>query len=375
MKRGELVNILIGITIALLPLYIRICSVDFQRTSKDVLLVFLLPFFSLLLPNSLRKIGNYAWWALCAFLFLLMANQWNMISLNVMFQCFNIGAGLIFLYSFYERHDQESIDYILNGMIAGCIIQSILSIPGYWGIDLYREAIMWIVGGKPTVIVSSGSGAVIGSLGNINFLSAYLGLTSLAMFKLKKHKWVVILPITAMLLNGSIMGIAALVAGVAYYVNLHLEIVKKWQIYFASVAAMVIYPFSGIGHDSGRIGIWTNILNLHNLNSVIFGFGPGWFPDQHLMQTADVMLMQEHNEYLAFFNIFGLLGIAIAAPLFFKFINKKDDNKIFSSIFFAAFINSYAHFSLHQSTIAIIILVAGAICFSEGNKDGINLDR
>lgn len=368
MKRGALVNLLIGISIALLPLYIRICSVDFQRTSKDNLLVVLFSLFTALLPSANRKASAYSMFLLFASLFFLVMNQWNVLSINVLFHCFYMVSGITFLYAFYEKHDQESLDYILNGMIMGCLIQCSLAIPGYFGIDPYRELVIRMVGGVPTLLANVGSGTTFGSLGNINLTSSYLGLTSLAILRLKKHRWTFIFPAISMILNGSIMGIAALVAGLFYYLNLNLNIIKKWQIYLASMLGMIIYPFSGIGYDSGRIEIWSNILKLVNLRHFLIGMGPGWFIDQRLNQVAGVILAQEHNEYLAFFNIFGLLGIILVIPLVYKFIMKKDENKLFSTVVFAAFVNSYGHFALHQSTVTIIILVAMAISMAEGNK-------
>lgn len=368
MKRGTIVNILLGVTIALLPLYIRICAYDFQRTAKDNLLVIIFGFLGFLLPNSVRKVSLSMLIALVYALFFLVMNQWNVLSINVLFQVFYICSGLLFFFSFYEKHESESTHFILKGMIAGSIIQSILAIPGYWGFDIYREAIVFLTGGNPTVITPDGQGAVIGSLGNINLTASYLALTLIAFFSLKKHKWIICLPIAALLLNGSLMGIFSAIAGTGYYLNLKFNFVKKWKIYIAAIVAMITYPLSGIGHDSGRIEIWKNIINLNTPKGILIGNGAGWFPDQKLMQVKDVMLAQEHNEYLAFFNIFGLLGIIVIAPIFYKFIMAEDKSKIFPSILFVAFCNSYGHFSLHQSTAAIIIIIAMAISLAEGNE-------
>lgn len=368
MRRGVIVNILIGITIALLPLYIRIGAYDFQRTAKDNLLVIIFGFLGFLLPSSVRKVSWSMLIALVYALFFLVINQWNILSINVMFQTFYICTGLLFLFSYYEKHDAESTHFILNGMIAGSLIQSVLAIPGYWGIDLYRMAIVFLTGGNPTIVVPDGQGAVIGSLGNINLTASYLSLTLMAFLDLKKLRYLVIIPIAALLLNGSLMGIFAAIAGACYYLNLKFNFVKKWKIYTAAISAMIIYPLSGIGHDSGRIEIWKNVLGLNTLKGVIFGNGAGWFPDQKLVQIKDVILVQEHNEYLAFFNIFGLLGIIVIAPMFYKFITTEDKGKIFPSILFVAFCNSYGHFAIHQSTSAIIIIVTAAICLAGGKK-------
>jgi hypothetical protein len=369
MKQGALVNLLIGISIALLPLYNRICALDFQRTAKDNLFVVIASVLCFLMPAAKRKAN----WNLLACLIygasFIAVYQWNVLSINVMFQVFYMIAGMMLFFHFHEKHDENSTDLILYGMMAGAIIQSALAIPGYFGINVYNEVVLFFINGQETRTVTGGSGNVIGSLGNRDLLASYLAITSLAFLNFKKLLPLIILPIVALGLCKSLMGAAALAAGALYLLNAKFNLVQKWQIYLFSIAGMIIYPFSGIGHDSGRLAIWRDTLNLATLKSIIIGNGAGWFPDQHVLLHGQSVVVQEHNEFISFFNVFGIVGVLLILPLFFKFIMEKDKNKIFSAILFAAFINSYGHFSLHQSTVAIIIITAAGICLAEGNRN------
>jgi len=368
MNQGAVVNLLIGAVIAILPLFIRLGSFDFQRTAKDNLLVVIFSLLGFLMGNKKRSIGVNAWLVLIYGFFILSFNHWNVLSIMVMFQSFYIIAGLFFCVNLYEKLETDSINLILYGLIAGSIIQSVIAIPQYFGFDIYREVVLYLPDSTYVQDADNGSGMVIGSLGNINMLASYLSLASIAILSLNKGKILIILPLIALLLNGSIMGILALIAGVTYFINLKLNFVKKWKIYTGSIIAMIAYPFSGIGHDSGRLDIWKQSISKVNIKHFLIGAGPGWFSDQKIAIGKYWFAIQEHNEFLSFFNVFGIVGIILVAPIFIKYIIKKDNGIIFPSILFAAFCNSYGHFSFHQSTVAIIIIVAACISINEGNN-------
>ncbi len=359
---------MIGVTIALLPLYNRITQLDFNRTSKDNLLVVLFGLFCFILPGAVRKMTLAMYAALIYGLFFLVMNQWNVLSVNVMFQVFYISAGLLFFANLYEKFDRESTHFILKGMVVGALIQSTLSIPAFFGFEIYPNFTRIFSDVGEAISPGHGQANMIGSLGNSNLLASYLALTSMAFLSLKKLRYLVIIPIVALLMSGSMMGIGAFFAGVSYYLNIKYELVKKWQIYLASSVAMVTVYFTGLnGADSGRFEIWYKIFDKVTLSHFLIGRGPGWFADQKLTYD-NTIVVQEHSNFITFFNLFGIFGIILVLPIFLKFLKAKDDHAIFSSILFVAFCNSYGHFSLHQSTTAIIIIVTAAICLAGGKK-------
>ncbi len=131
MKRGALVNLLIGITIAILPLYVRVAALDFNRIYKSNLLVVIFSLFGFILPAPSRKLSFSMWASLIYGLFLLIANQWNVLSLNVMFQIFYISSGMIFFAQYYEKHDSDSTHFILKGMIPNIFPLKVIGLPSF----------------------------------------------------------------------------------------------------------------------------------------------------------------------------------------------------------------------------------------------------
>lgn len=370
MNRGKIANLLLGLSIALLPLYTRIVAVDFTRTSKDNLMVVLFLLIGIFLGASKRTMSKFLYIGLAYSLFMVVFNQHNVLSFNVLFQTFYITSGICFFVNYYEKHDEESTDLILCGMIAGSIIQSVFIHFQYHGYEIYYWIIEFLFPGKYQ-LTSPGAGIsnTVGSFGNNNLSASYLALTSLAWFRVK-HWWWIVLPITALFLTNSMMGIGSLIAGLLYYCNNGM--IKKWLIYLISIIGMIVVPFIpyNIG-DSGRFAVWEKLFSMVDIWHFIFGKGPGWFADSKISVGNGEKFFQEHSAFLSVFNTFGALLLVILLPVFYKFVMTKDKNRVFSSILFVAFCNSYGHFSLSQSTVTIIIIAVAAICLAEGNKDEI----
>jgi len=368
---GPLVNLLIGITIALLPLFIKVGSVDITRTSRDNLLVIIFGVLCFFLPKKERQLGYFTYVALAYGLFCLVFNQWNAASTVVMFQVFYVAIGFVFFASYYEKHSIEGRDHILNGMAIGCLIQcviiffAVIDIPLYYKfISIFYSSIKW------NGTVSQG----VGSLGNSNLLASYVSLTALAMFR-KKWAWFLPLPLIALFVAHSMMGIAAFIAGSLYFLNLKFNLIKKSWIYIGTIAAMVTVYFTGLnGMDTQRFYGWSENFRRVDLNHFLFGKGPGWFGTHGVFLNPGELMTQEHNAFLTAFNMFGIVGIILLVPMFLKLINSKDQSFIFPSVVFAAFVNSYGHFTLHQSTVAIIIIVALAICLAEKDSNVVNVE-
>lgn len=364
MKRGALINLLIGVVIALLPLYNRVTFLDFNRTSKDNLLVILFGLLGVLMPNKTRELPKYSWFLLITGLFFLIINQHNVLSINVMFHTFYIVSGMFFLVRFYECYESESKEFILNGMCAGAIIQSLIIFSSALHLDLYNAFFKLI--NPDAIIVGQDffpAGKSIGTLGYGNLAGSYLALTSLAFLR---GKWTYYLPITVLALTftNSAMGVGSFVVGALYYLNQEKHF-SKLKIYLLATISMIGMFFIGAkGADSGRFEIWNDLFSRVNLKHFLIGMGPGWFPDAKLT-WHETSIVQEHNEYLAFFNIFGLIGVILIIPLLVKFFKSQVQCRLFSAIMFVAFCNCYGHFALHQSTTAIIILVTIVICAVE----------
>lgn len=366
-----MINILLGVTIALLPLYTRISQVDFNRTSKDNLLVIIFGVLCFLMPERKRSLPTPLLLGLLYCAIGLAFNQWNVVSVNVIVLTFYILSGIMFFVNYYEKYTSEGLKYVLSGMRIGAMIQSTLIFFNYFDVNIYYEFICWITGSTYYVGAQGVPTNLVGSLGNIGLTASYLAMTTPAFFELKNKKWLMFFPIAAVALTQSMMGILSLLAGIAYYYNHRVKLFSKIEIYLISTFSMFAAFFMGIGGaDSGRFEGWTKNFELVTIKHFFFGMGAGWFTDKKIVILKNAVLGSEHNSFLAAFNIFGILIFLFLVPSIYKFIMKEDKKPVFSAILFAAFINSYGHFTLNQSTVAIIIIVAACVCL--GDKDDVN---
>lgn len=367
---GSVTNLFLGLLVALLPLFNRFAQYDFSRTSKDNLFAISLIAIMFFLPRKKRHLGIITK-LVAFFLFLLIAfNHWYVLSINVMIQTFYITSGLFFILSYAESADEDK-GFIIKGVIFGSIIQSVMAVIDSFGIPSYAVAVTTFM---PQVKTSYTGGNIIGSLGNPNILACYVALSIPFFFAYKWSKWLLWLPLTAIYLADSDISTFALLGGVGYYINHRYKIIKTSWLYILSTIPMILLYFLGMGGmDSGRLPTWQkNIDRL--IESPFLGYGPGWFADAKLTpkSTSDVtyVLIQEHNEFLACVNTFGLVGMALIAFVFYRC---RTPPLMWGSVLYIGFLNAYGHFSLHVSTTAIILLIAGAVCLS-GGKDVINLD-
>lgn len=371
---GAMVNNIIGAVIALLPLYTKIGERDMTRVSKDNLLVIIMALICFFLPKKERQLSKVGYASLAYCIIMLFVNQWNPVSFSVQMQTFYISIGLIFFACFYEKHSKLKSNSILNGMAIGCIIQSLITIISYFNIPVYFTLVSLF---NDNIVPVNTVPVGIGSLGQSNLLAAYVAITSIALFR---KGWAVFLPLSlvTLILADSMMGYATLLAGSLYFINSSLGIVKKHWAYVGASLAMIGAYFVGVnGMDTERFYSWSVIIERMDLTHFLFGKGPGWFYDHAILNgpIAGQLMIQEHNEFLSALNIFGFVGFLIALPMIFKFLKRDDKSVIFPSILFASFVNSYGHFSLHQSTTALMIIVAAAFCLSEGEEYVINLER
>lgn len=373
MRKGIVVNLFLGLTIALLPLYTRLAAVDFSRTAKDNLLVVIMGFLCVFMGDKKREFPLIGWILSVLSLFFVVFNQSNVTSLYVIFHGLYICSGLFFLIRFYETFEHESLGLILDGMAFGALIQAVIVMTSAMGFDIYGESIGLLVGGKVNGPTFYPWGSSVGSLGNTNLLGSYLALTSFALLR-EKWIWLLPIPVWALVSSNSVMGVGSFGAGAFYYMNLKQNFISKKFLYVMAIFGMVGLFLVGVGGaDSGRFEAWQNLFNVIDSRHLLVGMGPGWYPSANFTLFGN-WIVQEHNEFLALFNIAGIVGIFGFAFILWKFLNRPDHNHIFSSILFAAFCNCYGHFALHQSTVAIIIIIAVAVCATEGKRYEFDLE-
>jgi hypothetical protein len=365
---GAMANLLIGIMIAILPLYTKVAEGDVSRLSKDNLLLMFFGLMCVILPQKVRNLPPSLWVAVGYGLISIVWNQINPGSIPVMLQSFYLCLGILFFVAFFERHTQDGQELILDGMTIGCLAQSIIVICTYLGIPVY-EIVVGALNPDMTVMGSPENG--VGSLGNQNLLAAYVGITAISLLR-KNTLYLLPLPIIALLVADSMMGWGTMLAGVVYASNL----LSKRTLYLSSMAVMAILLFTGMaGMDTYRITYWWMMLSRLGPIEWLFGNGPGWFYLNPIMAREGKWLLQEHNELISAIHVFGIIGLGLLAQTFWKFINAPDSKSLFPAILFAGFCNSYGHFTLHQSSTALIIIVSAAICLAQEGKHVFSLER
>lgn len=368
-----MIDLLIGLTIALLPLYIRVDNIlETNRSSKDFLFLYLIIGFLIFLNGSLKS--KYIRYSVIGFIFLTIVNQYYPFSKNVIAQTMFIIAGLVFFIKYYEHDGERNLQRIYDGMMIGSLIQAVLAIFGYFGYNLYPYLVyvakirpylypslakgIWVLDYRVTeLLLNFKAGKVghlnaVGSLGNYNLTASYLCMTIPAFLSRRYVKYLAIIPITALFLTQSQMGIGSFIVGVIYYT----KILSKIKMYLLAIVSMFIFPFLNLNLDSLRFEAWFRMIKSASLYNWVIGMGPGWFPDTKFMLTRTEYLKQEHSVFLSIFNTYGLLGFAILLPIFYKFLKRKEDDRLLSTILFIIFCNSYGHFVTHQSTVMIIII-------------------
>ena len=358
--RNAIASIIIALAVALLPVYSRYTTVDMNRTAKDNLFLILCGLIAIVFRDVKRDFPQKGWIALVIAFFLSVFNQHNVASINVMMYSFYFMGGAILLVRVYECIEQSHIELILNAMCVGALIQFVVISLALLGFSIESHVASFFHNEiKINGDIFSHFGASQGTLGNPNLSGGYLALCSLAFFR---KKWIYLLPLSlfALLATGSAMAVASFLAGAGFLFK--GNIISKRNIYLLSIFSMLTSLFTGLGKmDSGRHEIWRMAVAKVDKSDYLFGNGLGWFQDIGLAWSQTIV-RQEHSGFLTLFNAFGLVGVVGLLYFLWIYTNKKDVNKLFSAITFAAFCNAYGHFSIQQSTMMIIIIVSVAIC-------------
>jgi hypothetical protein len=233
-----------------------------------------------------------------------------------------IGFGMV-IYSIV-RLGSTSVDGYLDMIIAVALVLSILGIFGHSH-------------GKPPVA----------TLGNQNFLGAFLAISAFACFR--KRRWyflVLILP--ALWLCHSSTPIAAYCAGLGFYL-------WRWKGLALSVIPGAAY-FYAIDNGSllriDRFVFWLNAWEYLTASwwTVVVGFGPGipWNPGKGML----------HSEWVNLAWNLGIVGLVIAGLYFLRSL--KSGNKILTAMVIAVLVDGIGNHLMHTVPTAILsIMVMG----------------
>lgn len=364
--------LLIGCIAAFLPLYIRISSFNLERVSKSNALFCLIPILILFFDKKLREIDITIKSIALAMMSHVILIQFEPSSITGIYKSLGICLSVLFVIKYYESYDEKDNEIIFNLFCVGALIQTSLAIFQSFQVDPYTSLLLLL---DPTLTVqgeyvTTDLHHVYGSLQNPNVLGAYLALCLPAFFR---KKWIYLaVPVFLVILKTkSIMPIAAATGAISYYFLSNSKI-KDYIFYVGSTIGFYVICFMLPNLGSGRLEIWKVIFSLTTVKQLILGGSPSWLVHQKVSYNG-LQVIQEHNEYMAALNIFGVFSLVAICFILYLIINNQSKNKIFGAIFFAAFINMHGNFPLHIASTAFIILIAFTHCL-RGNY-GVNLDR
>lgn len=369
---AKIANWLIGCMIAFLPLYTRISSVNIDRISKTNALLCLIPAIIMFFNQKHRyfnRILKYAFFAMAIHVALF---QFEPASIAGFYQAISICLGLFFVAQYHECHIKNQDDVLLNFVMLGALIQSVIAIGQFIDVDIYRNLIMFLVDGVSVQgAYVSGHKAIFGSLGNPNLLGAYLALCLPAFFRNSFTLYFAAPIAMAVYLSGSLIPMAASIVAIAYYFT------KDFK--YKDIAFLIGYPvlfysfcFMFPEKTSDRMEIWKYFYDNTSAFSFLFGHSTSWFP-LNIMQLRTGIVDNWHNEFIAALNIFGIGAIAVIVYMLRNFVNNSKKDKVFSAMFMSGYVLCHGSFPLHIAPTALLIMVA--LSHTLKGDYGFNVDR
>lgn len=357
--------LLIGCTVALLPLYIRISSVDLERVSKSNALICLFAILILLFGNKVRSFPSILKIILVAAMFHLILFQYEPAAVRGIYQTVMICIGSLFLVKYHESYNESDNDIIFNSMCIGALIQTLLGAFQYFDMDIYGGALMLF--NEKTVTTGAyadGHRAVFGSLLNPNVLGAYLAMCLPAFFRSRKLILLSIPVFLILILTQSQIPILAGTLAGAYCLSVNFRSREK---YFYVLYPVAFYAFCFLFPDSTseRVDIWKWYLDKVDVGHFLLGESASWM-QFNVMRIRTGYVDNVHSDFLSLFNIFGILSIAASIYVFYLVIINKDKNKIFAATLLASFVIMLGSFPMFIASTSFLTLIALAHCI-KGN--------
>jgi len=245
-----------------------------------------------------------------------------------------------------------------NIICIGALIQtSIALLQKFTGIDLVVIGLSLIAESRSSI----GDRALVGMLGNPNYLAAFLAI-SLPFFFRGKIKsflpqwWWGIIPVSVGLIL-SMTSAAVIPALIGCGIFIFLRYRPDWKntctfitcLLFAAFYYTVFYDNSSVLNNE-RFGLWKEVFN--QVITSPLGFASGIGPAAKWAHPYPM-----HSEWVTLFHQFGFLGLVIAGGFIFTIPRK---NIYLLSAFVIAIINMAGNAALHIPVTAFLIcMIAG----------------
>jgi len=350
-KFNNVINIRMGhhLWFIFLMMLLIVSIEDKKLKITDLFLLYFLPASFLLSPMFFSK------WTFF---------QWLATSLGII--------GFIKLKSIYI--DRKFLTKLFASM---CLLQSMWIILDYFNFDIYGVA-FGLFGdvqkltdtGKDWEIVHGK--AITGSLGHPLLSASYVAILLPFVYKFKKY--LAIIPITALSLTGSAMGIITAYVATLYIITHRFRF--RVHLLFIHIIGLFClgyhgYKNGGFFSDSARLINWQAMIAKHWSKSPFFGNGPGFLGNQNFKIPGGTEIFRpEHNEILTLYFQYGLMGLALIA-IYSKIILvnfTKEKDFYFKGAIVAFLFNCLGSFPLHIASLSFIFI----ILISQLNKEQYN---
>ncbi len=301
-------------------------------------------------------------WTLLTSVFYMTGAIPNEFYSKVVFQMFFlIAGGIIYL---AVAKSKLSLEFLFNVICISTILQILIAISQVFNAD----PVVWLLSNVIKVNFESYTGFT-GTLGNINFFSAYLVIT--LPFFLRRKWWIILLAYPYFLIRQhTSVAVVAAIIGLAYYAYQEPRFrdffKNPWHraglittVLLAVVTCFYLYDgMSRLFPPEGdyRLNKWAMAFNQISSSwvTVIFGLGPGssWGGEGAL-----------HNEYLTVFHRFGLIGLSFVLIYIAKAYR---GNRILFTSFIIICINAIGNLSMHLAPSIFLILIVLGLMEREG---------
>lgn len=259
-------------------------------------------------------------------------------------------AGLLFFVA--ARHSNLELFTFYNFICIGAIVQAVIAVLQFVGIDLMLMVLNLFVPAKGKLA----DGTLLGTLGNPNFLAAYLAI-SLPFFFRKGWAWFIPLIVAVLIGCKTTAAIIPAIIGAAWFfwdrTTGHWQSTYNGMIITGCALAGIFYvtvigtPF----WESDRFGFWMQAMGqLDTTAKILFGLGPGapWAQKWPL-----------HSEWVTVVHQFGMAGLWIVGGYVLTLYR---GNRFLFAALLIALINAGGNYNLHLApSAALIAVIAGLI--------------
>ena len=263
-------------------------------------------------------------------------------------------------------HSKLSKEWWINAICISTILQTIMAV----GQMNQFDPLMWLYTHLYTIERQLDFGTPVGTMGNNNFLTAYLAMTLPFFFR---PKWWLFVPvIAAMLIVGiTSTSLAAAVVGVSWYfyrkVNWKylVAVLLPFVAYICYIKQSLTIKLPWMWREVDRFQWWyaaikqTITLPL----GAIFGMGPGapWGG-----------LFPIHNEWVTLFHHFGTVGVFIVGMFVFSLTRK--DRMLYASFLIASVV-AMGTYPMHLPPCAALILIVLGLMEREKYANTVSSNR